>query len=138
MPTLSVILAGRDGQDDLEITWEQWTHWQRVRAFRRAFNRSPRSPLAWPEQVAGGKGVRASAPDVPMPRCCIAGCVNEVVYEVHDWHYAKLFKRLRGIERKRGWERRRASEERFFACEEHVSDARLAGVGWQFLIKEGL
>jgi hypothetical protein len=32
---LSVVLAGTDGRDDLEISWEEWMRWQRARIFRQ-------------------------------------------------------------------------------------------------------
>jgi hypothetical protein len=35
MPALSVVLAGKDGQDDLEISWPEWQRWQRQRIFRQ-------------------------------------------------------------------------------------------------------
>jgi hypothetical protein len=71
-----------------------------------------------------------------QPRCCITGCESELVAEVHEFHYAKLLKRLRGIERGRGWERRRIGEERFYVCQAHLDDERLAGIHWEFLIEK--
>jgi hypothetical protein len=70
------------------------------------------------------------------PRCCITGCTGELVAEVHDYHYARLLKQLRRIERGRGWERRRIGEQRFYVCEKHLDDDRLAGIHWEYLIEE--
>jgi hypothetical protein len=43
MPVLSVVLAGKNGQDDIEISWSEWQRWQRVRIFRQQRARQERA-----------------------------------------------------------------------------------------------
>jgi hypothetical protein len=65
--------------------------------------------------------------------CVVESCRRVPVAEVHCEDYCKALELFRGVRRDKLRSRRRGGE-RFFLCERHLDDPRMAVLRWQLLI----